>query len=62
MNSVTLGIDLGNRWFHVVGCDGGGRVLLREKSSRSQILQFMAQHQPCLVGIETCCGSQYLAR
>ncbi|RQR44354.1 IS110 family transposase [Burkholderia sp. Bp9140] len=22
----------------------------------------MAQHPPCLVGIETCCGSQYLAR
>ncbi|WP_233874576.1 IS110 family transposase [Paraburkholderia adhaesiva] len=62
MNSVTLGIDLGKRWFHIVGCDGSGKVVLREKLGRSQLLQFMAQHPPCLVGIETCCGSQYLAR
>ena len=62
MNSVTLGIDLGKRWFHVVGCDAAGKVVLREKSGRHQLLQLMAQHPPCLVGIETCCGSQYLAR
>ena len=62
MNSVTLGIDLGKRWFHVVGCDAAGKVVLREKLGRHQLLQLMAQHPPCLVGIETCCGSQYLAR
>lgn len=62
MNSVTLGIDLGKRWFHVVGCDAAGKVVLREKLGRNQLLQLMAQHPPCLVGIETCCGSQYLAR
>ncbi|MDR8038778.1 IS110 family transposase [Burkholderia cenocepacia] len=62
MNSVTLGIDLGKRWFHVVGCDAAGKVVLREKLGRHQLLQLMAQHPPSLVGIETCCGSQYLAR
>ncbi|WP_199545422.1 IS110 family RNA-guided transposase [Paraburkholderia kururiensis] len=62
MNSVTLGIDLGKRWFHVVGCDAAGKVVLREKLGRNQLLQLMAQHPPSLVGIETCCGSQYLAR
>ncbi|WP_407971333.1 IS110 family transposase [Burkholderia pyrrocinia] len=62
MNSVTLGIDLGKRWFHVVGCDAAGKVVLREKLGRNQLLLLMAQHPPCLVGIETCCGSQYLAR
>lgn len=62
MNATTLGIDLGKRWFHVVGCDASGHTVLREKLNRNQLLQFMAQHSACLVGIETCCGSQYLAR
>ncbi|MCG1019686.1 MULTISPECIES: IS110 family transposase [Burkholderiaceae] len=62
MNATTLGIDLGKRWFHVVRCDASGHTVLREKLNRNQLLQFMAQHSACLVGIETCCGSQYLAR
>ncbi|KVQ98666.1 transposase [Burkholderia ubonensis] len=62
MNSVTLRIDLGKRWFHVVGCDAAGKVVLREKLGRNQLLQLIAQHPPCLIGIETCCGSQYLTR
>lgn len=62
MIAVTLGIDLGKRWFHVVGCDATGHVVLREKYNRQQLIQFVHQHPPCLIGMETCCGSQYFAR
>ncbi|MCR4471832.1 MULTISPECIES: hypothetical protein [unclassified Burkholderia] len=31
MNPVTLGIDSGKRWFHVVGCDAAGKAVLRKK-------------------------------
>jgi len=62
MNITVLGIDLGKRWFHVVGRDGTGHVSLRQKFNRAQLIQFIAQHPPSLIGMETCCGSQHFAR
>jgi transposase len=34
---ATVGIDLGENSFHVVGLDGRGAVVLRQKWSRGQI-------------------------
>jgi transposase len=62
MCTHTIGIDLGKRWFHVVERDTRGHISLRQKFNRSQLRRFMAQHDPCLVGIETCCGSQHWGR
>jgi transposase len=62
MSTTVIGIDLGKRWFHVVGTDAAGRVTERKKFNRSQLIQFMAQHPACLVGMETYCGSQHFAR
>jgi transposase len=62
MNTTVLGIDLGKRWFHVVGKDAAGRVTHRQKFNRTQLVEFVARQPVCLIGMETCCGSQYLAR
>lgn len=62
MVTTVIGIDLGKRWFHVVGKDASGHVTQRSKFNRAQLVEFMAQHPKCLVGMETCCGSQSFAR
>jgi len=62
MTTTVLGIDLGKRWFHVVGRDRGGHITTRVKLNRLQLIQFVANHPVCLIGMETCCGSQHFAR
>jgi len=62
MVTTVIGIDLGKRWFHVIGKDACGHVTQRSKFNRTQLIEFMAQHPRCLVGMETCCGSQSFAR
>lgn len=58
----TLGIDLGKTTFHVVGLDEGGRPALRRRLSRTQLLQFVANLPPCLIGMEACCGAHHIGR
>jgi len=62
MTSTVLGIDLGKRWFHIVGRDQTGQVTVRSKFNRAQLIQFIVNHPACLIGMETCCGSQHFAR
>jgi transposase len=59
MHTTTLGIDLGKRSFHVVGLDGAGRVMCRDKLTRAQLHELFATHPPCMIGMETCCGAQH---
>src|SRR5687768_2628054 len=62
MHAVTLGVDIGKRWFHIIGLSSTGRVVLREKLTREQLLHRFATHPVCIVAMETCCGSQHLGR
>lgn len=62
MQAVTLGIDIGKRWFHVVGLSDTGRLVLREKFTREQLHRLFATHPACIMAIETCCGSQHFGR
>ena len=38
------------------------KAVLHRELRRQQLLPFMAQLQPCLVGMEACGGAQYWAR
>src|ERR1700733_12706694 len=40
----------------------GGHVVLRQKLSRSRVMEFFAKLPKCLVGIEACASSHYWAR
>ena len=35
---ATIGIDLGKTTFHLIGMDARGRIVLRRKVSRGQLL------------------------
>ena len=62
MEIRTIGIDLGKTVFHLVGLNAAGEVVLRKKCSRKQLLQFTANLQVGLMGMEACCGAHFLGR
>ncbi len=59
MDIHTIVIDLGTTVYHLVGLNPYGEVVVRQKSSRSQLLCFTANLQVHLIGMEACGGSQY---
>jgi transposase len=62
MKLRVIGIDLGKTVFHLIGMDEHGRIVLRKRCSRSQLLQLLANPPACLIGMEACGGSHYLGR
>jgi transposase len=59
---ATMGIDIGKNWFHVVGFDQRGAIVLRQKWSRGQVEARLANMLPCLIGMEACVGAHHLSR
>jgi transposase len=62
MKLHVLGIDLGKTVFHLVGMDVHGRVVIRKRCSRRQLLTFTANVEVQLIGMESCSGSHFLGR
>jgi len=62
MKLHSLGIDLGKTAFHLVGLDSTGRVVIRKRCSRRQLLTFTANLQVQLMGMESSSGSHFLGR
>jgi transposase len=58
----TLGIVLAKNVFRLHGVDAKGRSVLTRQLRRRQVLPFLAQLGPCLVGLEACGGAHYFAR
>jgi len=59
---TTVGVDLAKSIFQVHCNDSNGRMVLNKKVRRRDLLMFMSTIRPCLVGMESCCGSHYWAR
>jgi transposase len=59
---TVIGIDIGKNSFHIVGLDGRGSIVLRQKWSRSQVEARLANMPPCLIGMEACVGAHHLSR
>ena len=59
---AVIGIDIGKNSFHVVGLDGRGAIVLRQKWSRGQVETRFANMCPCLIGMEACVGAHHLSR
>ena len=57
MQIRTIGIDLGKTVFHLVGLNLRGEAVVRKKCSRTQLLQFTANIQVDLIGMEACAGA-----
>jgi transposase len=62
MTVTTIGIDLAKSVFQVHGVDSRGHAVLRKQLRRIQLQPFFANLPPCLIGMESCCGSHYFAR
>ncbi len=62
MNITTLGIDIAKNVFQLHGTNERGKVTLKKRLRRNQLLAFMAKLPPCLVGMEACGGAHYWAR
>lgn len=62
MKITTIGIDLAKNVFQVHGVDGHGKVRLRKRLKRDQVMAFFANCEPCLIGMEACGSAHYWAR
>ena len=58
----VLGIDLAKDVFHLHGVDENGRVVLRKRLRRRELMAWMANLPPCLIGMEACSGAHHWAR
>src|SRR5947209_8544085 len=58
----VVGIDLAKSLFHLVGMDERGKITLRKRLARGEVLPFMAKLPRVLVGMEACGGAHYWAR
>ena len=62
MKITTTGVDLAKSVFQVHGVDARGKVVLRKQLKRKDVVNFFANLEPCLIGMEACGSSHYWAR
>ncbi|WP_371171702.1 IS110 family transposase [Aliiroseovarius sp. 2305UL8-7] len=62
MQITRIGLDLAKYVFEVHGVDALDEIVLRKTLRRDAVAQFFAELEPCIVGMEACCGSHYWAR
>ena len=62
MTVTVLGIDLGKTVFHIIGMNEHGRIALKKRCSRSQLLKLLANMPACLIGMEASCGCHFVGR
>lgn len=65
MKITRIGFDLAKDVFQVHGVDATEVVRVRKQLRRSKVLEFFARldrAEGCVVGMESCCGSDYWAR
>jgi hypothetical protein len=58
----VVGIDIAKHVFHLVGMDTHGTILVRKRLYRTQVMAFIVQLPPTLIGMEACGGAHYWAR
>jgi len=62
MEITTIGLDIAKNVFQVHGVNCEGKVVLRRKVKRDQLLTLLGELQPCLIGIEACATAHHWAR
>jgi transposase len=59
---TAIGIDIGKTTFHLIGQDRRGKIVMRARVSRSQVMERLANVPRCLVGMEAGAGAHHIAR
>ncbi len=62
MNITRVGIDLAKTVFQVHAVDEKGKTVLGKQLKRAQVLEFFANLQRCVIGMEACGSAHYWAR
>jgi transposase len=62
MQVHSVGIDLGKTTFHLVALGAAGKVLVRKKFTRKQLLAYTVNIPASLIGLEACSGAHFLGR
>src|SRR5690349_5596242 len=62
MEIATIGVDLAKHVLQVHGIDRNGKVVVRRRLRRAQVLEFFAGLRPCLVRMEACGTAHHWAR
>jgi len=60
MHIASVGIDLGKTTFHLVALDDHGKVVIKQKFSRKQLLAYTANLDSSLIGVEACSGAHFI--
>ena len=58
----VVGIDIAKRVFHLVGMDERGKIVMRKRCSRGEVLPLLANLGPITMGMEACGGAHDWAR
>src|SRR5438093_6516502 len=58
----VLGIDIAKHVFHAVGMDNTGKIVLRKRLSRHDLMPLLAKLPPVRIGLEACGGAHDWAR
>ena len=60
MKLHAIGIEVGKNVFNLVALDSSGKVVLRKRCSRMQVLAFTASADVQVIGIEACDRARFL--
>jgi transposase len=60
MQITSIGIDLGKTTFHLVGLNERGKVVVKKKFSRKELLTYTANLEKSLIGMEACSGAHFI--
>ncbi len=58
----VIGFDIAKNVSHVHGVDGAGRPKIRRQLRRAELLRFVANLPPCVIGFEACGAAHHWAR
>lgn len=61
-NLTVVGIDIAKNIFQLHWADPSTGEVIRKQLTRAKILQFFANREKCLIGMEACGGSHHWAR
>lgn len=62
MEVTTVGIDLAKNVFQICAMNKGGRVVQTKRLKRSELMKYIMQLKPCLIGIEACSSAYHWSR
>ena len=62
MKITTIGLDIAKSVFHLYAVNQAGRLVKKKPLRRKQLLNYLANIEPCLVVMEACGGANYWAR